>query len=94
MSRRAILSIPRAVASLSTPSVRPGLAHTATPLSRPLAAQSQRRSYHEKVLDHYSNPRNVGSMNKNDADVGTGKSRTLRPSFSTEERYLRRLIPS
>jgi len=31
-----------------------------------------RRSYHEKVLDHYSRPRNVGSMPKNDMDVGTG----------------------
>lgn len=30
------------------------------------------RSYHAKVIDHYTNPRNVGSMNKNDADVGTG----------------------
>lgn len=34
--------------------------------------QNGRRSYHEKVLDHYNNPRNVGSMQKNDADVGTG----------------------
>lgn len=24
------------------------------------------------LLDHYSSPRNVGSMNKQDADVGTG----------------------
>ncbi|KAA8896278.1 NifU-like N terminal domain-containing protein [Sphaerosporella brunnea] len=31
-----------------------------------------KRGYHEKVLDHYSNPRNVGSMNKSDLDVGTG----------------------
>lgn len=31
-----------------------------------------RRSYHEKVLDHYNKPRNVGSMNKTDANVGTG----------------------
>ncbi|KAI5860800.1 FeS cluster assembly scaffold IscU [Durotheca rogersii] len=31
-----------------------------------------RRSYHEKVLDHYSKPRNVGSMLKTDVDVGTG----------------------
>ncbi len=32
----------------------------------------QTRQYHPKVLDHYNNPRNVGSMNKNDNDVGTG----------------------
>ncbi|CAG8902989.1 unnamed protein product [Penicillium salamii] len=32
----------------------------------------QRRGYHEKVLDHYNNPRNVGSMQKGDQDVGTG----------------------
>lgn len=31
-----------------------------------------RRHYHEKVLDHYSRPRNVGSMPKTDSDVGTG----------------------
>ncbi|KAJ6164222.1 hypothetical protein N7470_002894 [Penicillium chermesinum] len=35
-------------------------------------APSQRRGYHEKVLDHYNNPRNVGSMKKGDQDVGTG----------------------
>lgn len=28
--------------------------------------------YHEKVIDHYENPRNVGSMDKNDITVGTG----------------------
>ncbi|KAI9294264.1 FeS cluster assembly scaffold IscU [Neoconidiobolus thromboides FSU 785] len=30
------------------------------------------RFYHEKVIDHYERPRNVGSLNKNDIDVGTG----------------------
>ena len=35
--------------------------------------QVQRRSkYHARLLDHYNNPRNVGALNKNDTDVGTG----------------------
>ncbi|UKZ50432.1 iron-binding protein [Trichoderma virens] len=38
----------------------------------PVASIEARRSYHEKVLDHYARPRNVGSMNKSDSDVGTG----------------------
>ena len=29
-------------------------------------------SYSEKVLDHYENPRNVGTMDKENVDVGTG----------------------
>ena len=29
-------------------------------------------AYHERVIDHYENPRNVGSLDKQAEDVGTG----------------------
>lgn len=30
------------------------------------------RFYHENVIDHFNNPRNVGSFDKSDPTVGTG----------------------
>ncbi|OIW29228.1 FeS cluster assembly scaffold IscU [Coniochaeta ligniaria NRRL 30616] len=55
-------------------SVRPSTLASARTVSRGLAPASVGavRSYHERVLDHYSKPRNVGSMDKNANDVGTG----------------------
>jgi Fe-S cluster assembly scaffold IscU len=38
--------------------------------ARPLAQLC--RTYHKNVVDHYERPRNVGSFNKGDEDVGTG----------------------
>lgn len=29
-------------------------------------------AYNDKIIDHYEHPRNVGSMDKDSADVGTG----------------------
>lgn len=31
-----------------------------------------KRNYHERVLDHYKNPRNQGSLSSDDNSVGTG----------------------
>nr|XP_054753040.1 iron-sulfur cluster assembly scaffold protein IscU-like [Lytechinus pictus] len=41
----------------------------ATKLVQPVPASA---SYHKNVIDHHENPRNVGAMDKNDKNVGTG----------------------
>ncbi|OWM65443.1 iron-sulfur cluster assembly protein 1-like [Punica granatum] len=46
-----------------------GVASAEAPI-RPL--QVLPRMYHERVVDHYNHPRNVGAFDKNDPDVGTG----------------------
>jgi len=61
----------RAGRVLST-SARPNVASPVRAATPATAGANSRRSYHEKVLDHYNRPRNVGSMSKNDSDVGTG----------------------
>lgn len=41
------------------------------PSLQPQHQHQQRRGYHENIIEHYENPRNVGSLDKNDDDVGT-----------------------
>lgn len=74
MSRRILTALPRALASTSLRPTTSAVVINRGPaiIASSQCQPSQRRSYHEKVLDHYSNPRNVGSMNKGDTDVGTG----------------------
>jgi hypothetical protein len=40
--------------------------------AQPGLAAAGARAYHERVVDHYNNPRNVGSFDKDDPNVGTG----------------------
>lgn len=71
MFRRAVATAPAQARKLLTSAARPQIA---SPLrtAAPAITVNTRRSYHEKVLDHYNRPRNVGSMSKADTDVGTG----------------------
>ncbi|KAG2443857.1 hypothetical protein HXX76_002200 [Chlamydomonas incerta] len=55
--------LPSAASALAAPAVG------ALPL---LAQQLGRRLYHKNVVEHYERPRNVGSFDKSDPDVGTG----------------------
>lgn len=69
MSRRVLATVPRTLANSVRPSTTPIITRAPAAL---VSSQPQRRAYHEKVLEHYERPRNVGSMNKNDEFVGTG----------------------
>jgi len=44
----------------------------ARPLSRRWLSAQQSSAYHKNVVDHYEQPRNVGSFDKSDPNVGTG----------------------
>jgi len=54
------------IASLARPIASPARLNLGRAFAQPV------RGYHEKVISHYERPRNVGSLPKNDVDVGTG----------------------
>eukprot|EP00116_Pleurobrachia_bachei_P013372 sb/3473634/ len=45
---------------------------TRIPTAAAAAPLVQRACYHKNVIDHYENPRNVGSFKKSEQNVGTG----------------------
>ena len=51
--------------------IRASTAHAQPSTASAGAILISRRKYHENIVEHYENPRNVGSMNKNDENVGT-----------------------
>ena len=50
---------------------RAAITRSARILNRP-GVLAQKRGYHENIIDHYENPRNVGSLDKKSKNVGTG----------------------
>lgn len=44
-----------------------------------MALAGTRRSYHENIVEHYENPRNVGSLDKHSSDVGTVSNLYIHP---------------
>ncbi|EON67954.1 hypothetical protein W97_07451 [Coniosporium apollinis CBS 100218] len=78
MFRRVLTTAPAQASRIVSSAARPAVS---SPVRVAAPAIVSRRAYHEKdksnsscfsLLDHYNRPRNVGSMPKNDTDVGTG----------------------
>lgn len=71
MFRRVAAAVPSQAGRVLCTAARPNIASPVR-TTAPAVSAIGRRQYHEKVLDHYNRPRNVGSMSKTDTDVGTG----------------------
>lgn len=62
-------------------------------MRRSAAAVGQRRSYHDNIVEHYENPRNVGSLDKKDKFVGTVRIRQIAEKKTAQPSYLLMEIP-
>lgn len=69
---RTVLATPRVVAPAVAPRIQARSYHEKDMSPLHLSAPLYTDADLILLIDHYSNPRNVGSMNKNDAHVGTG----------------------
>ncbi|KAL7430657.1 hypothetical protein ACHAXH_002212 [Discostella pseudostelligera] len=65
------LVLSRCPAAAAASATCPSMLLSLSPLSSFQQQHQQRRGYHENIIEHYENPRNVGSLDKNDEDVGT-----------------------
>ncbi|KAF1356352.1 iron sulfur cluster assembly protein-like protein 1 [Delphinella strobiligena] len=72
MFKRVIATAPTQASRALATSIRPSFTSSIRAAAPAVSQIAGKRSYHEKVLDHYNKPRNVGSMQKSDNDVGTG----------------------
>lgn len=72
MFKKVLATAPAQASRALQTAARPTTAQFVKATTPAVQNASSRRGYHEKVLDHYNNPRNVGSMQKNAQDVGTG----------------------
>lgn len=69
---RQIARVSASARPLARTSVAPAMAGFRGALRSPAVPLAPKRLYHEKVIDHYTNPRNVGVLDKTLEDVGTG----------------------
>ncbi|GAA5983542.1 hypothetical protein JCM10908_000326 [Rhodotorula pacifica] len=60
---------PTMLRTIAAAASRPALSARAPAIA---AVLPRARLYHDKVIDHYERPRNVGSLDKNDINVGSG----------------------
>lgn len=61
----------KTITMLSITSTKVAVRSVASRSAGVAAARFIRRGYHENIVEHYENPRNVGSLDKNDKSVGT-----------------------
>jgi len=73
MLSRSLLRLSATSVRVATPQIaRSAFVGSIKPVGAVVVPKISKKMYHEKVIDHYTNPRNVGTLDKNSAAVGTG----------------------